>query len=96
MNLLSRITGVGELTESTPRGNLDDALEAEARMKAIANSQPRNAMPSPFDTAPHVQPSRQFSLSLTPTTRGVTINTSHPLESTVEEVGGRVTLSIKW
>jgi hypothetical protein len=93
MNLIDRITGIS----TAPNGNLDDELEAEARIKALANSPVKIPIPmtgSPFSPAPEKQAS--FSLKLTPSVKGLSINTSHPLESTVEEVGGRVTISIKW
>lgn len=49
---------------------------------------------SPFSPAPEKQSS--FSLKLTPTIRGLSISTSNPLESTVEEIGGKITISLKW
>lgn len=39
---------------------------------------------------------RAFSVTFSPDVRGIKIDTSHPLESTVESIGGRVTISIKW
>jgi len=93
MNLLERITGLNP----APNGNLDDALEAEARIKGLANSPVRIPIPmtgSPFSPAPEKQSS--FSLKLTPSVRGLSISTSNPLESSVEEIGGRVTISLKW
>lgn len=81
--------------DDAPRGNLDDALEAEDRIKALAHSAPHADLPeSPF--SPATTKERSFSLSISPLARGLTINTEHPLQSTVEEVGGKITLSIKW
>lgn len=107
--ILKPLAPTGE--SSVPAGNLDDTLiarfgespqqqltpagrEAQASIEALA-AQPARAVPAqPFAEAPPER--RGFSISLTPAVRGLKINSAHPLESTVEEVGGLVTVSISW
>ena len=111
MSLLPRILKpVAPTGAATPAGNLDDTLierfgespqqltpagrEAQASIEALA-AQPARAVPAqPFAEAPPER--RGFSIALTPAVRGLKINSAHPLESTVEEIGGTVTVSISW
>lgn len=96
MRLIEKITGIA--------GDLDAELEAEAARKEAAAKDLRWAAA----TAPvsanvadaavfgAAEKRATFAVNLTPSVRGLVINTSHPLESTVEEVGGRITISLKW
>lgn len=107
MRLLENITGksmtpsikpVAPSGDLAPRGNLDDALmeaDAAAKIKALAQSEPK-LPPPPISFAPSRKPESKFSVSITPSARGLRIDTEHPLETSVEEIGGKITLRFNW
>ena len=107
MRLLENITGksmtpsikpVAPSGDLAPRGNLDDALiaaDAAAKIQALAQSEPK-LPPPPISFAPSRKPESKFSVSITPSARGLRIDTEHPLETSVEEIGGKITLRFNW
>jgi len=104
--LLSQIAPVkprAPTGDDAPRGNQDDALMAEANggpapptMPLPAVPLPHNAMPSPFDLAPHTDPTRRLAFTLTPQLRSLILTTDQKMESNLEEKDGRVTLTLRW
>lgn len=104
MRLIEKITNVKPRAPTgadAPRGNLDDAMLAEANDRPEPPSHPlpsvpRNAMPSPFDMAPHTDPTRRIAITLTPQSRAVVITTDQKVESSIEEKDGRVTFTLRW
>lgn len=111
MRLIEKITNVkprAPTAADAPRGNLDDELRAEANdrltqspydkpsMQMPSVPPPRNAMPSPFDMAPHTAQPKRMAFTLTPNVRSLILTTDQEVESHVEEKDGRVTLTLKW
>ena len=107
MRLLENITGksmtpsikpVAPSGDLAPRGNLDDALmeaDAAAKIKALAQSEPK-LPPPPISFAPSRRPESKFSISITPSARGLRIDTEHTLETTVTELSGKITFTCNW
>jgi hypothetical protein len=83
--------------EAKPKPKISEgAREAMASVEALAYSQ-ANAVPEfPFSVAPESKAPAKFSISLTPSVRGLKINSAHPLETTVEEIGGEFRLIFNW
>lgn len=106
MSLIEKVTAIkprAPTASDAPRGNLDDAMMAEANgrtapptMPRPAVPLPRNAMPSPFDMAPHTDPTRRLAFTLTPQMRSLILTTDQKMESNIEEKDGRVTLTLRW
>lgn len=104
--LLSQIAPVkprAPTGDDAQRGNLDDAMQAEANgrpapptMPLPAVPRPRNAMPSPFDMEPHTLPPKRMAITLTPESRAIVITTDQPVESNIKEKDGRVTFTLRW
>jgi len=107
MRLLENITGksmtpsikpVAPSGDLAPKGNLDDALiaaDAAAKIQALAQSEPK-LPPPPISFAQSRRVESKFSVSITPSARGLRIDTEHPLESTVQEIGGKITFTCNW